>query len=223
MKRLALLATILLFCSPVGVCTTLKEMYDAARPGSGYDKFIQLQTGIVYTGGLYIGKTFNRINAQFEGDDEIDVFIKGNGAIIDLRGGEICISYCTDRLDIEDCVIINGNVRFRGMEDGPIEIKPTGSVRHVTFYKPHDYAIRIIGCGDNITVERNIFVDTQETGPDFMGWSGYLNDWLATGAGLAFSAQGYGFPWPVDNWSYHSDPAANADPLRHFTLLCEYG
>ncbi len=223
MKKVVLLAFLLLACSHTGLCTTLREMYETAQPGSGYDKLIELQTGVVYTGGLFIGKTFNRINAQFEGVDGIDVCIKGNGAVLDLRGGEICISYCTDRLDVENCVIINGNVRYRGMEDGPLHIKPTGSARYITFYEPHDYAVRIIGCGDNITVERNIFVDTVETGPDFMGWTGYLNDWLATGAGLAFSAQGYGTPWPVDNWSYHSDPVANVDPLRHFTLLCEYG
>lgn len=223
MKRLALLAGILLVCSPAALCATLKEMYDTAPPGSGYDKLIELRTGVVYTGGLYIGKTFNRITAQFEGDEEIDVRIVGNGAVLDLQGGEICISYCTNRLDIDNCVIINGNIRYRGMEDGPIEIKPTGSVRYITFYKPHDYAIRIFGCGDNIVVERNIFVDTVETGPDFMCWTGYSNSWLATGSGLAFSASGYGFPEAVDNWSFQSDPGANADPLRHFVLLCEYG
>ena len=149
--------------------------------------------------------------------------IDGNGAVLDLQGGEICISYCDNVLDIDDCVIINGDIRYRGVQSGTYTAKPAGSVRYVTFYKPHDYAVRIFGCGDNILVERNIFVDTRNTGPDFMYISGYSNDWLPTGSSVAFSGLGYGTPMIKDNWSYHSDPAVNADMKNHFCLLCEYG
>lgn len=223
MHRFAqLLVSVLIICPPAS-STTLKEMYDAAQPGGGYDKYVVLQTGVVYTGGLYIGKTFNRITAEFEGDEEKDVRIEGNGAILDLRGGEICISYCDNKLDIDDCVVINGDIRYRGVESGTLIAKPTGSARYITFYKPHDYAVRIYGCGNNILVERCIFVDAVDTGSDFLYITGYSNDWLPTGASVAFSGLGYGFPFIKDNWSFHGDPVANADPLRHFARLCEYG
>jgi len=222
-KRIVPAALCLLLFSPLLFSSTLKAVYDAATPGYGYDKFIQLETGKVYTGGLYIGQTFNRITAEFEGEDKKDVKIEGNGAVLDLLGGEICISYCTNRLDISDLIIINGNIRYRGVEIGLEEFKPTGSVRFVTFFQPHDYAVRIFGCGDNILLERNIFCDAVDTGPEFMYLSGYHNDWIPTGSSMAFSAQGYGFPETKDNWSFHSDPVANADPLRHFSKLCEYG
>jgi hypothetical protein len=154
---------------------------------------------------------------------EANVMIKGNGAILDLRGGEICISYCDERLDITDCVILNGNIRYRGRTDPPIVEKPAGHVRYVTFYQPHDYGVRIFGCGDDVLVERCIAVDTVNTGPDFMYITGLFNDWLPTGACFAFSGLGYGTPTLRDNWTYHSDPALNADALNHFVKLCEYG
>jgi hypothetical protein len=201
----------------------LKEIYDKSRPGNGYDKYIELETGKLYTGGLYIGATFNRITAEFIGEG-LDVRIKGNGAILDLEGGEICISYCTNKLDIDDCVVINGDIRYRGVTGGPVA-QPTGFVRHITFYKPHDYAVRIYGAGTGITVERNIFVDAVDTGRDFHYISGVQMDWLPTGGNMAFSGFVglYGMPDIVENWSFHSDPAANADPLRHYVFLCEYG
>jgi len=203
--------------------TTLKEMYDSAPAQHGYDRFIELETGVVYTGGLYIGKTFNRINAEFQGEGE-NVRIAGNGAILDLEGGEICISYCGNELSIDDCVILNGNVRYRGLPGSPSDY-PVGSIRHVTFYAPHDYGVRIFGTGTGITVERNIMVSAVDTGPGFMYITGYMNTWLPTGINIAFSAffGTYGVPDIMDNWSYHDDPAANADPVRHFGLLCEYG
>jgi hypothetical protein len=224
MKKLAIAAGLaaLLMC-PSLASATLKEMYDAAPSGQGFDKLVQLQTGVVYTGGLYIGKTFNRINAAFEGDEGRDVRIEGNGAVLDLQGGEICISYCSNRLEIDDCVIINGSVRFRGIEDGLFVAKPRGSVTHVTFFEPHDYGVRVFFCGNGITIERNIVVDAVDTGDDFLYLSGYASTYLPTGHSVAFSSMGYGTPLVVDNWSYHSDPEANANPMRHFSLLCEYG
>jgi len=213
---------VLLFCAAV-FPGTLKEMYDTALPGHGYDKVISLQTGALYEGGLYIGKTFNRITAQFDGHEGEDILIQGNGAVLDLRGGEICISYCSNRLDILDCVVINGDIRYRGMEVHPQVFKPVGSVSHVTFYGPHDHGVRIYGCGDNILAERNIFVDAVDTGVDVICWSGSPTIWLPTGSNVAFSGLGYGFPTLKDNWSFHTDAAANKDPLRHFAKICEYG
>ena len=223
MKCLNLVLGVILLASPGLFPATLKEMYDGAPAGSGYDRHVRLETGVIYRGGLFIGKTLNLINGQFEGDDGKAVWIEGRGAILDLEGGEICISYCNSKLDIEDCVIINGNIRYRGIDDYFLTALPTGSVRHVTFYEPHDYAVRIYGCSQNIVVERNIFVDTQDTGPDYIYATGYSSAYLPTGHSVSFSGMMFPYPSIKENWSYFSDPAANSDPMRHFSLLCEYG
>jgi hypothetical protein len=199
---------------------SLKEVYDAAGPAPGYDKYLVLQTGATYTGGLWIGATFNRMTAEFEGRGE-NVRIVGNGALLDLQGGEICMAYCPERLDIDDCVILNGDIKFRGYDGGGLTLVPAGSVRYVTFYKPHDYGVRLFGCGADVLVERNIVVDAVDTGPDFMFLTGIASDWLPTGASFSLSLQAGAVAF--DCWSYHSDPVANADALRHFNLLCDYG
>jgi hypothetical protein len=196
-------------------------MYDLAGPGSGYDKYIELETGVTYTGGLWIGGTFNRITSQFELEGP-DVRIVGNGAILDLRGSEICIAYCNNRLDIVDCVIVNGDVKFRGYKDASIDVRPAGYVGYVTFYRPHDYGVRMFGSGAGVLVERNIVVDAVDTGPDFMYLTGVSHPWLPTGTSFSLSMQS-----PVyqlfDNWTYHTDPKKNGDPLSHFHVLCDYG
>jgi hypothetical protein len=213
----------LALCQPL-FATTLKEMHDAASPGSGYDRYIVLETGVTYTGGLLIGGTFNRITAQFEPGGE-DVRIAGHGAILDLEGAEICLSYCSNRLDIDDCVIINGNIRFHGYQDSSTDHWPAGFVRHVTFYKPHDYAVRMLSSGRNIEVDHNIAVDVEDTGWDFLPFNGTSNDWLPTGIAVAMSELPGGLDTPdvSDNWTWFSDPAANGTALRHFALLCDYG
>ncbi|MBU0618491.1 MAG: hypothetical protein KKI02_12305 [Planctomycetes bacterium] len=221
MRVLMLVACFLLSTGRPALATSLKEMYDLATPAAGYDKYIVLETGVTYTGGLWIGGTFNRITATFEEHGE-DVRIVGNGAILDLQGGEICIAYCNGRLDLDDCVIINGNVRYRGYDDATLQLVPEGSVRYVTFYQPHDYGVRLYGCGAGILVERNIVVDAVDTGPDFHFLTGMPMEWLPTGANFSLSVQAGSYD-VFENWSYHSDPAANADPVRHFNLLCDYG
>ena len=148
--------------------------------------------------------------------------IVGNGAILDLQGSEICVAYSTSRLDIEDCVILNGNVRFLGYDGGGIGLLPTGSVRHVTFYRPHDFGVRVYACGVDVVLERNIVVGAVDTGPDLQ---------YVTGAGMPTLPTGISFPLSVSggatelyhNWSYHPDSAANSDPIRHYSLMCDYG
>jgi len=201
--------------------SSLKEVFDQAGPAHGYDKYLELETGVTYTGGLWIGGTFNRIVPQFEGRG-LNVRIRGNGAILDLQGGEICIAYCNNRLDIDDCIIVNGDIKYRGYHSSALQLAPLGSVRYVTFYRPHDYGVRTYGCGPGILVERNIVVDAVDTGPDFAYLSGYPHPNLPTGGSFAISLQ-WGTDAYYDNWSYHSDPVANADPLRHFQFLCDYG
>jgi hypothetical protein len=220
-STLALLLCVQLFGAGKAVATSLKEAHDLATAASGYDKYIVLDTGVTYTGGLFIGGTFNRITAEFESGGA-DVCIVGNGAILDLQGAEICISYCSNRLDIQDCVIINGAVRYVGYQDGLVNLVPQGSVTYVTFYKPHDYAVRLFGAGPDILVERNIAMDTVNTGDDFQLFTGMFSEWLPTGVNYALSMQAGEYDL-FDNWSFHSDPVANADPQRHFNILCDYG
>lgn len=199
---------------------TLQEMYDRAPADQGYDRYIVLATGVTYTGGLWIGGTYEPITAQFEPGGE-NVRIVGNGAILDLQGGEICVAYGTHRLDIDDCIILQGDIRFRGYTGAAAALTPTGSVRHCTFYHPHDYGVRTVQCGAGILIERNIIVGAVDTGADFLFLNGYATNWLPTGGSVSLSLVGGAAV--VANWSYHEEPAVNADPVRHFNVLCDYG
>ena len=216
----------LLIAGPAPACAlSLQEAYDAAGPAGGYGKVLELETGVVYTGGLLIGPVFSPLSWELEGDPGLDVHIIGHGALLDLEGTQLCMSYCNNRLDIEDCIILNGNVRFRGMNNSDYQVMPTGSVSYVTFFGPHDYGIRLQGTGDGITLERNIAVNAVDTGWDFNFINGISLEWLPTGTNISFSVQAgfYGTPVIRRNWSYHTDPAINARPLAHFSLLCEHG
>ncbi len=193
-------------------------MYDSAGPAEGFDRYIILETGVIYTGGLMIGASYNLVTTAFEGSGE-DVKILGNGAILDLQGEQIAIYYCTNHLVIEDCVIVNGNVRFKGSDDDILQALPTGHIQNVTFYQPHDYGVRLQNCGIGISINHNIFMDAVNTGDDFIPLSGYPNSWLPTGISVATSGQWMNAADISDNWSYFSDPYENGDLLKHFAFL----
>jgi len=204
---------------------SLRQAYEEAGPAGGYDRWIELEPGALYTGGLQIGPSLSPIQHELVGPPGEDVRIVGNGAVLDLEGAQLMISYCENRLDIDDCVVVNGNVRFRGINTADAVAIPQGSVRHVTFWRPHDYGIRLQGAGDGILLERNLVVSAVDTGWDWIYTHGMANSWLPTGTNISFSGQTgyYGEPVVRENWTYHEDPVANATPLRHFSLLCEYG
>ena len=216
--------TLLIWLSPASAIT-LKEMYDLAPVQENYDRYLELETGVIYSGGLLIGNVFNPATNELIGGEEQDVRIVGSGAILDLQGEQLCISYCSNRLDVSDCIIINGNIRFRGINTFDHQEMPTGSVRNVTFYQPHDYGIRLQGAGEEITLEWNLIVDVVNTGWDWIYGTGISSDWLPTGSSIAPSGQPgfYGIPMINDNWTFHSVDSLNADPLTHYVLLCEYG
>jgi hypothetical protein len=199
---------------------SLKEVYDQAPAQGEYDKYLELETGQVYTGGLLIGRVYERMNLTVSQDVGKDVRIVGNGAILDLQGEQICISFCNNRLDIDNCIFINGGVRFRGIFVYPHEYRPAGSVEYCTFYEPHDYAIRIIATGNNINIERNIFVDAVKTGNDFNYVTGLSMGYLPTGVNYS---QGYYYVSLIDNWSYYSDSIYNQEPINHFAAFCDDG
>jgi hypothetical protein len=201
---------------------TLKEAFEAAPSANGYERYVELDNGVTYTGGLLIGRVFSPVSNAFLMEEEgLDVRIVGNGAVIDLQGEQICMSYCDNRLDISDCIILNGNIRFRGDNDPGLSIRPTGSVRYVTFYEPQDFGVRLQGSGTGIVIERNIFIDTQDTGLDYIPSNGVAGELIPTGTAVAASVQtgDYGVPDIRDNWTWYSDPDLNAEPLHHYSFL----
>ncbi|MDP8202717.1 MAG: hypothetical protein P9M11_11340 [Candidatus Tenebribacter burtonii] len=224
MKKHLLLLILIIFAINV-YSITLKEAYEVAIAQGEYDKYLVLETGVTYTGGLLIGKIYDPNITDLSGPEGLNVNIQGNGAILDLEGEQICISYCSNKLDIDNCIIINGNIRYRGTNNSlGVEI-PTGCVQYCTFYEPHDYTIRLQGAGGNIILERNIFVDAVDTGDDFTYLNGSPMEWLPTGSNVAISIfyGTYGVPTLLDNWSFHSDEEINLDGTKHFVELCEYG
>jgi len=202
--------------------TTLREAFEAAGPGGGFDKLVVLETGRIYTGPLHIGPTLPCYSSVLVGDEGLDVRIAGNGALLDLEGGQLCMSYCNNRLEVEDCVVLNGNIRYRGLTWEHDVYLPDGLVRHVTFYDPHDFGIRFQRTGPGIRTERNMVVNAVDTGYDFIYITGIASEWLPTGSSFA-PGVAISLPEMVENWSWHEDPGTNADPIRHFMLLCDYG
>ncbi len=221
-RSLAFLLVLSLAHAPQAAATTLKEAFEAAPAANGYDRYVELENGRTYTGGLMIGRVFSPVANAFILDElGLDVAIVGNGAVLDLQGEQICMSYCDKRLDISDCVITGGNVRFRGDNDFEHQLIPVGSVTHVTFYRPHDYGVRLQGAGTGISIERCLFIDVLDTGVDVVPTSGFSGDLLPTGTAVAASVQtgDYGTPWVSENWTYFGDSAINAEPLHHFSFL----
>ncbi|HQO09772.1 MAG TPA: hypothetical protein PLK90_07990 [Clostridiales bacterium] len=196
---------------------TLKEAYDSAGPGEGYDKLIILEKGKVYKGGLFIGRFFNPVKLNFEPADIKSVKIKGNGAIIDLMNGQIHTAYTDNKLDIDSCVIINGTVRYNGFPEGEVYVVPNGTVKNVTFYEPVDFGIRLEGAGRNTVLRNNLVANTVNTGGDFNQYHSTPTDIMRTGTSISFSIfSWYGIADIADNWSYN---ALYDKPLDHFSLL----
>ena len=91
----------------------LQDVFDSAEPANGYDKYIVLHQDTLYTGGAGI----------YEGN----VFIEGNGAIIDLQGGTGIWVYGDDivpaNVDMEYFTLMNGEwygVFYGGLATGNI-------------------------------------------------------------------------------------------------------
>jgi len=204
---------------------TLQQVYETAQAVGEYDRYLSLETGVTYTGGILIGKIYDPVLQELVGPEGLNVRIQGNGAILNLEGEQICISYCNNKLDIDNCIFINGNIRYRGINNTVGSEMPTGFIEYCTFYQPHDYAIRLQGSGNDIRIERNIFVDAVDTGDDFTFLNGIPMEWLPTGSSVAISIfySTYGIPILLDNWSYHTDESINSDDTKHFVELCEYG
>jgi hypothetical protein len=129
--------------------TTLQSVFDAAGPGEDYDKLLILDPGIVYTGGF-----------EFSG---LDCCIHGNGAVIDLQGGEILAAYAegeTAVLDVDHCVIVNGT---NGLNYDANLRDVTGTILNNTFYGNQN-GIRAFITGTGLVIKNNIIVSNSNYG-----------------------------------------------------------
>jgi len=64
----------------------LRAAFEAAPALHGYDRYLELETGRYYTGGLLFGPTWDEDRTRFqEAELGCDVMIAGNGAILDLE------------------------------------------------------------------------------------------------------------------------------------------
>ena len=131
---------------------TLQEMYDNAESALGYDKYIELNQNQIYTGGIGI----------YEGS----IYIKGNGAIIDLENQNGIWIYSDDtseaNLDIQYLSIING--AYEGLSYSG---NATGSIVNCNFIN-NDYGIKVYDtCTLNIT--NCNFIDNSSLGFGMIG------------------------------------------------------
>jgi len=146
-------------------CITLQSVFDTAEPGNGYDKYVILEENMIYTGevGVYEG----------------NVFIEGNGAIVDLNEGLGIWVYAEEgypaNLDIEYVTIINGGyngLTFNG--------KSTGNISNCNFIQ-NAYGIQIMD-STNISVKNSNFIQNSDYGIAVRGLLasfeiGYSNFW----------------------------------------------
>ena len=112
---------------------TLREVYENAEPGNGYDKYIILEHEMIYYGEIGV----------YEGS----VFIEGNGSIIDLQGGVGIWVYSDENypasLDIEHLTITNG--AYNGLTYNGTSI---GNIINCNFIN-NDFGIQIM---DNVSL-----------------------------------------------------------------------
>ena len=133
MKKMNLLILILFTYFTSSFSITLQEMFDNAPSSADFDKVIELEFGVTYTGGFEIDGSY---------DDPLSIQIIGNGAILDMQGERIAFSNMDEELNIQDLIVVNGYIFFNGLET-----RPHGSVKYVTFYQPKNYAVLLVLCG----------------------------------------------------------------------------
>ena len=131
---------------------TLQSVFDASGPANGYDKYVILEKDMIYTGevGVYEG----------------DVYIEGNGAIVDLNGGLGIWVYAEEEysasLEIEFVTIINGNdnaLTFNGTS--------TGNISNCNFIQ-NGFGIQIMDEVD-ISVKNCNFINNSQYGISIRG------------------------------------------------------
>ena len=136
MKRILIISSILSFLNAI----TLQEVFDNASPNNNYDKYIELNNDIIYTGGIGI----------FEGD----IYLDCNGATIDLEDGNGIWIYADEdylsSLEIKNCSIING--LYYGISFGGTSI---GNIKNCNFLDTN-FGLKMFDYS-NVTVTNCIF------------------------------------------------------------------
>lgn len=216
MKKQILLIVFMLFMLSLQ-SISLASVFDSATGNDEYDKVLNLESGNIYTGSLFIGGWYNQISGTFHDTLGVNVKVEGNGAVIDLQGGFLCIQYTSKRLDITNCVIINGCVKYRGASLGG-DLIPEGSVTYCTFYNCEDYAIRLHQSGGGVTISHNIVMDSYSTGFDFANFNSLYLESMPTGHNIVKSIfdNEYGSPIITENWSYFTDERKNSIDMFHY-------
>ena len=157
--KISSLYIITVFCTSFLHSVTLQSVFDAAGPGNGYDKYVILEEGLVYTGeaGVYEG----------------NVFVEGNGAIVDLNDGLGIWVYAEEEypasLDIEFITIINGGyngLTFNGTS--------TGNISNCNFIS-NLYGIQIMD-DVNISVKNCNFIENGQYGIAVRGITANLDE-----------------------------------------------
>ena len=176
----------LLFILEVVYSTPLQDVFNSAEPFQNYDKYLVLNNDEIYTGSLGI----------YEGR----IFIKGNGAVLDLMyGGGIWVYATNDypaHLEVEYLNIINGGyygISYAGTSTGKIENcnfidndfglkffdRSSVEVKNSNFVGCGTYALGLFSMEPNIQVSycnfwENAYGDLQENCP---GWGNIWTPW----------------------------------------------
>ena len=150
---------IILYCFSILNGITLQSVFDAAGPGNGYDKYVILEHNTIYTGevGIYDG----------------NVFIEGNGAIVDLNEGLGIWVYAEENfpanLDIQFLTIINGGyngLTFNGSS--------TGNISNCNFIS-NLFGIQIMD-NVNISIKNCNFINNSQYGIAVRGTTATLDE-----------------------------------------------
>jgi hypothetical protein len=145
--KFILVNLILILHMSISLGVSLQSVFDGAEPGNGYDKYVILEEDMIYTGevGVYEG----------------NVFIEGNGAIVDLNEGLGIWVYAEEgypaNLDIEYVTIINGG--YNGLTFNGIS---TGNIANCNFIH-NAYGIQIMD-STNISVKNSNFIQNSDYG-----------------------------------------------------------
>ena len=155
--KFILVNLILMLHTSISFGVTLQSVFDSAGPADGYDKYVILEEEMIYTGevGVYEG----------------NVFIEGNGAIVDLNAGLGIWVYAEEdypaNLDIEYVTIINGGyngLTFNG--------KSTGNISNCNFIQ-NGFGIQIMDY-TNITTKNCNFIENSQYGVAVRGTTAFL-------------------------------------------------
>ena len=136
---------------------TLQSVFDNASPGNGYDKYMVLDQNVIYTGEIGV----------YEGN----VFIEGNGAIVDLNQGLGLWVYAEQdfpaSLNIEYLNIINGGyngITFNGTS--------TGNISNCNFIQ-NEFGIQIMDEAD-VLINNSNFIQNNQYGVSMRGTTAYF-------------------------------------------------